>query len=261
MALQVMGGPKIPMRYGRKDATGPDMCHPEGNLPAGEGPFPTGGDAAGHLRAVFHRMGFTDKDIVALSGAHTVGRVHSSRSGLNQKPETKYTKASACPVGTKNVGGQSWTAEWVKFDNSYYKNILDPKDDDLLVMASDACLVTDEKFKCATTAAVLWSCACDDPQTSLGADTLFQLDVPGSDQCCWSFHPDSQASITWMFLYCLLLSRLVYVELLTHAECERNKLCLVEQGRKSELSATLTQSRRQGADLDCSKIGVTLKYL
>ena len=30
---QVAGGPKIPMRYGREDATEPDHCPMEGNLP------------------------------------------------------------------------------------------------------------------------------------------------------------------------------------------------------------------------------------
>lgn len=35
-------------------------------------------------------MGFTDKEIVALNGAHTVGRSRPERSGFG-KPETKYT--------------------------------------------------------------------------------------------------------------------------------------------------------------------------
>lgn len=30
---QASGGPKIPMRYGRTDAQGPEDCPPEGNLP------------------------------------------------------------------------------------------------------------------------------------------------------------------------------------------------------------------------------------
>lgn len=33
MYLQVAGGPKIPIRYGRKDADKPEDCAPEGNLP------------------------------------------------------------------------------------------------------------------------------------------------------------------------------------------------------------------------------------
>ena len=32
-ALQVAGGPKIPLRFGRKDADGPESAVPEGNLP------------------------------------------------------------------------------------------------------------------------------------------------------------------------------------------------------------------------------------
>lgn len=145
-AVEVCGGPKIPMRYGRTDASTPEMCHPEGNLPAGASPFPTGGDAAGHLRCVFHRMGLTDQDIVALSGSHTIGRVHSSRSGLNKKPETKYTAPGACPMGTRTTGGMSWTKEWHKWDNSYFKAVKVPEDDDLLVLETDAALFKDPKF-------------------------------------------------------------------------------------------------------------------
>jgi L-ascorbate peroxidase len=45
---------------------------------------------AEHLREVFYRMGLSDKEIVALSGAHTLGRARPERSGWG-KPETKYT--------------------------------------------------------------------------------------------------------------------------------------------------------------------------
>eukprot|EP01025_Chloroclados_australasicus_P010166 TRINITY_DN1400_c1_g1_i1.p1 TRINITY_DN1400_c1_g1~~TRINITY_DN1400_c1_g1_i1.p1 ORF type:complete len:286 (+),score=53.67 TRINITY_DN1400_c1_g1_i1:125-982(+) len=146
-AVEVMGGPKIPMRYGRVDATGPDMCHPEGNLPAANAPFPSGGDAPGHLRAVFHRMGLDDKDIVALSGAHSVGRAHADRSGTAHKPETAYTKADVCPMGTKTTGGASWTKEWIKFGNDYFNDVKNASDPELLILQTDACLFTDEKFK------------------------------------------------------------------------------------------------------------------
>ncbi|CAN6248675.1 unnamed protein product [Urochloa humidicola] len=109
-AIEEAGGPKIPMKYGRVDVTGPEQCPPEGKLPDAGPSSP-----ADHLREVFYRMGLDDKDIVALSGAHTLGRSRPERSGWG-KPETKYTKN-----GPGAPGGQSWTAEWLKFYNSYFK--------------------------------------------------------------------------------------------------------------------------------------------
>lgn len=68
-------GPKIKMRYGRIDTVGPSECAKDGNLPDPNAPFGDASpDASTHLRNVFHRMGFSDQEIVALSGAHTIGR-------------------------------------------------------------------------------------------------------------------------------------------------------------------------------------------
>ncbi|KAL5215831.1 hypothetical protein ABZP36_007232 [Zizania latifolia] len=135
-AIEEAGGPKIPMTYGRVDVTGPDQCPPEGKLPDA-GPH----SPADHLREVFYRMGFDDKEIVAISGAHTLGRSRPERSGWG-KPETKYTKN-----GPGAPGGQSWTAAWLKFDNSYFKEIKEKRDQDLLVLPTDAALFEDPAFK------------------------------------------------------------------------------------------------------------------
>lgn len=62
-AIEDAGGPKIPLRFGRKDTAGPEECVKEGNLPDAGPPSP-----AEHLRKVFYRMGLSDQDIVALSG-------------------------------------------------------------------------------------------------------------------------------------------------------------------------------------------------
>ncbi|XP_061359956.1 probable L-ascorbate peroxidase 6, chloroplastic/mitochondrial isoform X2 [Gastrolobium bilobum] len=135
-AVEEAGGPKIPMIYGRVDVSGPEQCPEEGRLPDAGPPSP-----ADHLRQVFYRMGLNDKEIVALSGAHTLGRSRPDRSGWG-KPETKYTKD-----GPGAPGGQSWTVQWLKFDNSYFKDIKQKKDEDLLVLPTDAALFEDPSFK------------------------------------------------------------------------------------------------------------------
>ncbi len=96
-AVQEMGGPKIPYRPGRSDK---DMsaCTPDGRLP----------DAAkehDHLRAIFGRMGFNDQEIVALAGAHAVGRCHTDRSGFDGP----------------------WTFSPTFFTNDYYKLLMNEK--------------------------------------------------------------------------------------------------------------------------------------
>lgn len=53
--------------------------------------------------------------MVLITGAHTLGRVKKDRSGFG-KEKTKYTEN-----GPGTPGGTSWTIEWLKFDNSYFK--------------------------------------------------------------------------------------------------------------------------------------------
>lgn len=146
VAVESTGGPKLAMRYGRKDAAGAASQVKEGNLPAGGAPWPAPSkDAASHLRAIFHRMGMTDGEIVALSGAHTIGRARTSRSGFGVAM-TKYTADAA--KGTP--GGTSWTPEFLTFDNSYFtevKKAVDGSGDpDLLVLDTDKAIFTDAGF-------------------------------------------------------------------------------------------------------------------
>ncbi|KAJ3412468.1 heme peroxidase [Chytridiales sp. JEL 0842] len=75
VAIQEMGGPVIPWRPGRVDAVSAEACTPDGRLPAAD-------KAQDHLRDIFYRMGFNDQEIVALAGAHALGRCHTDRSGF-----------------------------------------------------------------------------------------------------------------------------------------------------------------------------------
>ena len=67
MAVEFLGGPCIKYAFGRKDDADGARCPAHGRLPdANKG--------AEHLREVFGRMGFSDQEIVALSGAKGVRR-------------------------------------------------------------------------------------------------------------------------------------------------------------------------------------------
>jgi len=57
------------------------------------------------LREIFYRMGFDDWEIVALSGAHALGRCHTDRSGFTGP----------------------WTFSPTTLTNDYYKLLLDEK--------------------------------------------------------------------------------------------------------------------------------------
>ncbi len=95
VAIEALGGPKVPMAFGRTDAASGAACPAIGRLPdASQG--------AQHLRDVFYRMGFDDREIVALSGAHTLGSCHRSRSGYEGP----------------------WTHNPLRFDNTFFRHIL-----------------------------------------------------------------------------------------------------------------------------------------
>ena len=78
-AVEAMGGPSIPYKLGRVDEPSGAKSPPDGRLPDAD----KGCKAAtiGHIRDIFGRMGFNDEEMVALIGAHAVGRCHENASG------------------------------------------------------------------------------------------------------------------------------------------------------------------------------------
>jgi len=157
-AVETAGGPKIPMRYGRIDG---DKPADKEILPGALPPWKEG-DAAKHMRAIFGAMGFGDREVVALSGAHTLGRAFKERSGTvdhGYGSGTKFTMPPSCPrfdgqPGMGMSGGMSWTKNWLSFDNTYFTQPRavahggpgkDMKDE-LLWLPTDSVLVTDPGF-------------------------------------------------------------------------------------------------------------------
>jgi len=93
VAIEHTGGPAIPFEGGREDA-GPEMAIAPGRLPNPEKGLDDGFNVdeegrlkgwennAKHIREVFGRMGFSDREMVALiTGGHVYGRCHNESSG------------------------------------------------------------------------------------------------------------------------------------------------------------------------------------
>ncbi|KNC52463.1 uncharacterized protein AMSG_12124 [Thecamonas trahens ATCC 50062] len=95
VATEFMGGPVVPHAFGRTDADDGSSCPENGRIPdASKG--------ADHVREFFTRMGFSDRETVALMGGHTVGRAHIVRSGFDGP----------------------WTRKNLSFDNEYFRNLM-----------------------------------------------------------------------------------------------------------------------------------------
>lgn len=95
VAIKEMGGPEINWKPGRTDFVDDSKLPPRGRLP-------DGAQGADHLRHIFYRMGFSDQEIVALSGAHNLGRTHIDRSGFDGP----------------------WVNNPTRFSNQYFKLLL-----------------------------------------------------------------------------------------------------------------------------------------
>jgi cytochrome c peroxidase len=81
-AIRTLGGPTIPWSSGRTDTIDLSQIPVEGRLPSPDSGNPgTDQPDIDHLRIIFGRMGFNDQEIVALLGAHSLGRCHQEVSG------------------------------------------------------------------------------------------------------------------------------------------------------------------------------------
>ncbi|KAL7577756.1 hypothetical protein ACA910_010517 [Epithemia clementina (nom. ined.)] len=79
VAVEEAGGPTIPFRTGRQDFDSGETSPKTDVLPNAD--MGSRVHTVQHLRDIFYRMGFTDQEIVALSGAHAMGRCYTDRSG------------------------------------------------------------------------------------------------------------------------------------------------------------------------------------
>lgn len=133
VAVEEMDGPKIPWKPGRQDYVDESNVPPNGRLP-------DGAQGQDHLRDIFYRMGFNDQEIVALCGAHNMGRCHMDRSGFEG----------------------AWVPNPIRFANTYFKLLMNEEwklttlkngvkqyfneDEELMMLPADYSLMQDPEF-------------------------------------------------------------------------------------------------------------------
>lgn len=143
VAIEAMGGPVVEWSPGRSDAVDGSDSPPDGRLPdADKSSFRA---TVAHIRSIFYRMGFNDQEIVALVGAHALGRCHESASGY----------------------WGPWTRAETTFSNDYFVRLLEEDwtlktthngkpwvgpeqyetpDGQLMMLPSDLALILDKSF-------------------------------------------------------------------------------------------------------------------
>lgn len=132
-AVQEMGGPTIPWRPGRADRD-ESWCTPDGRLP-------DGAKGQNHLRKIFGRMGLSDQEIVALFGAHALGRCHKDRSGF-EGPWT-FSPTMLTNDFSKLLVDEHWhVRDW---DGNLQWQ--DDTTSSIMMLPTDMVLVKDEGFK------------------------------------------------------------------------------------------------------------------
>jgi len=132
-AVQEMQGPTIPWRPGRQDKD-VAFCTPDGRLPDGS-------KTQDHIRAIFGRMGFNDQEMVALSGAHALGRCHADRSGFEGPwtfSPTVMTNDYFRLLMEEKWGWKSWEGK---------KQYEDASTKTLMMLPTDVALIKDPVFK------------------------------------------------------------------------------------------------------------------
>jgi len=141
---RLWGGPKVSWSPGRVDAASGAAC-PKWTAADGGGKLPDAAQGAGHIRTVFGRMGFNDREMVALiGGGHAIGRCHPDRSGFSGP----WTNAPT--TFSNEFFVQLLDNEW-KVNNTLPKNApmqyKDSKTGALMMLPADLALRDDPAFR------------------------------------------------------------------------------------------------------------------
>ncbi|KAG9150494.1 hypothetical protein Leryth_010872 [Lithospermum erythrorhizon] len=123
----MVGGPSWTVKYGRRDSTTANRALANSDLP---GPF----DDLATLIGSFDNKGFNEREMVVLSGAHTLGQakcvLFRTRiyNGTNIDAGFASTRRRQCPFtgGNDNLAPLDLVTP-NSFDNNYFKNLIQRK--------------------------------------------------------------------------------------------------------------------------------------
>ncbi|KAL6870582.1 hypothetical protein ACP4OV_014430 [Aristida adscensionis] len=128
-SVVILGGPRWQVKVGRRDSTAASFSGANNNIPP-----PTSGLA--NLTSLFAAQGLSQKDMVALSGAHTIGLARCTNfrdhiyNDTNIDGAFARTRRSGCP-GTTGSGDTNLAPLDLQtptvFENNYYKNLVSKK--------------------------------------------------------------------------------------------------------------------------------------
>ncbi|WXC44306.1 hypothetical protein QX201_004043 [Fusarium graminearum] len=137
-AIHAMGGPEIDWLPGRTDFVDDSKLPPRGRLPdAAQG--------AEHIRHIFYRMGFNDREIVALSGAHNLGRCHTANSGFEGKWVNNPTRFSNQYF--RLLLSETWTEKTIPESGLLqFSSVDQDTEEELMMLPTDIALTTDSEF-------------------------------------------------------------------------------------------------------------------
>ncbi|KAH1047318.1 hypothetical protein J1N35_038102 [Gossypium stocksii] len=122
-SVVALGGPSWTVLLGRRDSTTASLSAANSNIPA-----PTL-NLSGLITA-FSNKGFTAKEMVALSGSHTIGQARCTtfRTRIYNETSIDSTFATSLRANCPSTGGDNSlspldTTSSTSFDNAYFKNL------------------------------------------------------------------------------------------------------------------------------------------
>ncbi|KAI3671878.1 hypothetical protein L1987_87075 [Smallanthus sonchifolius] len=127
-ASEMVGGPTWSVKLGRRDSTTASLVLAETGLPSFKAPLDS-------LISTFSDNGLSAQDMVALSGAHTIGqaqcftfrdRIYNNGSDIDARFAS--TRRRRCPInsGHENLAALDLVTP-NSFDNNYFKNLIQEK--------------------------------------------------------------------------------------------------------------------------------------